>query len=70
VEDVDMPILGYSVPMYYTIMPAEVSTNLARFDGIKFGLQDDMTKFDSLVSYYEKVRSEGFGNEVKRRILL
>ena len=70
IEDVDMPILGYSVPMYYTIMPAEVSTNLARFDGIKFGLQEDMTNFDSLVSYYEKVRSEWFGDEVKRRILL
>ena len=51
-------------------MPAEVSTNLARFDGIKFGLQSDSMDADTIQKYYEKVRSEWFGDEAKRRILL
>jgi aspartyl-tRNA(Asn)/glutamyl-tRNA(Gln) amidotransferase subunit A len=51
-------------------MPAEVSTNLSRFDGIKFGLQEDTTNFNNMMDYYSKVRSEGFGEEAKRRILL
>lgn len=70
IEEIDLPIMGYAVPMYYTLMPAEVSTNLARFDGIRFGLQDDTTKYKDIFQYYQKVRSEGFGEEVKRRILL
>jgi len=41
-------------------MPAEVSTNLARFDGIKFGLQDDTSKFDAMMEYYSHIRSQGF----------
>jgi aspartyl-tRNA(Asn)/glutamyl-tRNA(Gln) amidotransferase subunit A len=53
-----LPMLAYSVPMYYTLMPAEVSTNLARFDGIKFGLQSDSMDVDTIQKYYEKVRSE------------
>jgi len=52
--------MGYAVPMYYTLMPAEVSTNLARFDGIRFGLQDDTTKYPDISEYYKHVRSEGF----------
>ena len=51
-------MLAYSVPMYYTLMPAEVSTNLARFDGIKFGLQSDSMDVDTIQKYYEKIRSE------------
>ncbi len=70
IEEIDLPIMGYTVPMYYTLMPAEVSTNLARFDGIRFGLQDDTTKYKDIYEYYQKVRSEGFGEEAKRRILL
>lgn len=70
VEDISLPMLAYSVPMYYTLMPAEVSTNLARFDGIKFGLQSDSMEVDSLSSYYANVRSAWFWDEVKRRILL
>lgn len=70
VEDISLPMLAYSVPMYYTLMPAEVSTNLARFDGIKFGLQSDSMNADSIQKYYETIRSEWFGDEVKRRILL
>lgn len=70
VEEISLPMLAYSVPMYYTLMPAEVSTNLARFDGIKFGLQSDSMDVDTIQWYYEKIRSEWFGDEVKRRILL
>jgi len=51
-------MLAYSVPMYYTLMPAEVSTNLARFDGIKFGLQSDSMDVETLQKYYETTRSE------------
>lgn len=70
VEDISLPMLSYSVPMYYTLMPAEVSTNLARFDGIKFGLQSDSMDVDTLQKYYETIRSTWFGDEAKRRILL
>lgn len=70
IDEIDLPIMGYAVPMYYTLMPAEVSTNLARFDGIRFGLQDDTTKYPDIWEYYKYIRSEGFGEEVKRRILL
>ncbi len=70
VEEMSLPMLAYSVPMYYTLMPAEVSTNLARFDGIRFGLQDDSMNAENIQKYYEAVRSAGFGEEAKRRILL
>ncbi len=70
VEDISLPMLAYSVSMYYTLMPAEVSTNLARFDGIKFGLQSDSMNAKNLQQYYETIRSEWFGEEAKRRILL
>lgn len=73
IDEVSLPILSYAVPMYYTLMPAEVSTNLARFDGIRFWLQENMVAgagAENIIKYYEKIRSEGFGDEVKRRILL
>ncbi len=70
VEEMSLPMLIYSVPMYYTLMPAEVSTNLARFDGIKFWLQSDSMNVDSIQKYYEAIRSAWFGEEAKRRILL
>lgn len=63
-------ILKQVLAMYYTLMPAEVSTNLSRFDGIRFGHQKDTQDYTSLDEYYAQVRSEGFGAEVKRRILL
>lgn len=58
IDEVHMPILAYSVPIYHALMTAEGSTNLARFDGIRFGLQEDTMNSDSIVSYYEKIRSE------------
>ena len=70
VDEVAIPLLSYVVPMYYTIMSAEVSTNLSRFDGIRFGHQDDTMNYDSIQDYYNAIRSEWFGDEVKRRILL
>lgn len=70
VEEVSLPVLSYGIPLYYSLMPAEVSTNLARFDGIKFGLQNESLGHDSLSSYYQNIRSEWFGDEVKRRVLL
>lgn len=70
VEELSIPLLLYVVPMYYTIMSAEVSTNLSRFDGMRFGKQDDTMKYYTLQEYYNAVRSQWFGDEVKRRILL
>lgn len=65
-----LPILKQALAMYYTLMPAEVSTNLSRFDGIRFGHQGESQHFASLDEYYAKMRAEGFGEEAKRRILL
>lgn len=64
--DVDMPNLPYALPVYYVICPAEVSTNLARYDGIRYGLS---VPGDTLLEVYEKSRGQGFGPEVRRRIL-
>ena len=65
-----LPILKESLAIYYTLMPAEVSTNLSRFDGIRFWHQQSTLDCSSLDEYYAKVRGEWFGTEAKRRILL
>lgn len=70
IDEISIPLLSYSIPIYYILMPAEVSTNLARFDWIKFWLQEGTMNFDNIQKYYEKIRSEWFGDETKRRILL
>lgn len=68
VEAVDFPLLEYLVPTYYLLTTAEASSNLGRFDGVKYGYRSpNATDLESL---YKKTRSEGFGTEVKRRILL
>ncbi len=67
IRDVDMPTLPYGLAVYYVIMPAEVSTNLARFDGIRYGLS---VPADSIGVVYTKTRGAGFGPEARRRILL
>ena len=67
VVDVDLPVLKYSLAVYYIIMPAEVSSNLARYDGIRYGLS---VKGDNLLDVYMKSRRQGFGKEARRRILL
>lgn len=65
--DVDLPLIKYSLAVYYIIMPAEVSSNLARYDGMRYGLS---VESDKLYDVYAKSRGQGFGKEVKRRILL
>ena len=67
-EEFDMPLIDYAVPTYYIIAAAEASSNLSRFDGVKYGFRAD--GFEDLTDLYMKTRSEGFGEEVKRRIML
>jgi aspartyl-tRNA(Asn)/glutamyl-tRNA(Gln) amidotransferase subunit A len=67
IVDVFMPYLKYSLPVYYIIMPAEVSTNLARLDGMRYGFQE---KGENIFDTFKKSRSLGFGPETKRRIIL
>ncbi|MDA7563100.1 Asp-tRNA(Asn)/Glu-tRNA(Gln) amidotransferase subunit GatA, partial [Gammaproteobacteria bacterium] len=66
--EISLPNISASVPTYYSIAPAECSSNLSRFDGVRFGYRADNT--GDLNDLYIKSRSEGFGNEVKRRILI
>ena len=68
VEEFSLPIMEYVVPAYYIIACAEASSNLSRFDGVKYGWQAE--NYEDLTDLYTKTRSEGFGSEVKRRILL
>lgn len=68
VEEFDLSLVEYAIPAYYTIASAEASSNLERFDGIKYGYR--AADYDGLHSMYKKTRSEGFGPEVKRRIML
>lgn len=67
-ESVDLPNTKYCVSDYYIIAPAEASSNLSRYDGIKYGFRSD--EYDGLLDMYKKTRSKGFGDEVKRRIML
>ncbi len=67
IKDVSMPHLKYSLPVYYIIMPAEVSTNLSRLDGVRYGLRKDG---ESVFDVLKKSRSAGFGPETRRRIIL
>jgi aspartyl-tRNA(Asn)/glutamyl-tRNA(Gln) amidotransferase subunit A len=68
VEEVGLPHSGHAISAYYVIAPAEASANLARFDGVRYGHRTDRP--DGLLSLYEQTREEGFGPEVKRRIML
>ncbi len=65
--DVSLSLIKYSLPVYYILMPAEVSSNLARYDGMRYGLSEQASK---LFDVYTKTRGKGFGKEVRRRILL
>lgn len=67
IVDIDLDILAEALAMYYIIMPAEVSSNLARYDGVSYGLRTDD---DDLFTQYVHTRRDGFGSEVKRRLLL
>ena len=65
--DISLPHTSYALPTYYIVAPAEASSNLARYDGVKYGLR---SSGESLIDMYEKTRSEGFGEEVKRRVMI
>ena len=66
--DISLPNTKYALPTYYIVAPAEASSNLARYDGVKYGFRS--SKGGNLIEMYENTRSEGFGDEVKRRILI
>ena len=68
VEEFDLSLVDYAIPAYYTIASAEASSNLERFDGVKYGYRTEA--YEGLHNMYKKTRSEGFGAEVKRRIML
>ena len=65
--DISLPNTSYALPTYYIVAPAEASSNLARYDGVKYGFR---AKGENLIDMYEKTRSEGFGAEVQRRIMI
>ena len=67
IKNISLPHTKYALPAYYIVAPAEASSNLARYDGVKYGHR---SKGSNLVEMYENTRSEGFGDEVKRRILI
>ena len=67
IVEINLPNTNYALPTYYIVAPAEASSNLARYDGVKYGFR---SKGENLVDMYEKTRSEGFGDEVKRRIMI
>jgi len=67
VREVSLPHTRYALPAYYIVAPAEASSNLARYDGVRFGLRVDS---DDLIDMYQKTRAEGFGAEVRRRVLI
>jgi len=69
VKEISLPMTKYAISMYYISMPAELSTNLARFDGIRFGSKPD-EEGEDLIDYYFNQRQAGFGDEIKRRIMI
>jgi len=68
IVDISLPLTKYALPVYYIVAPAEASSNLARYDGVKFGRRS--SEYTDILSMYENTRAEGFGDEVKRRILI
>ena len=67
IVEISLPHTNYALPAYYIVAPAEASSNLARYDGVKYGFR---SKGENLIDMYEKTRSEGFGSEVQRRIMI
>ena len=70
IVDISLAHTQYALPAYYVIAPAEASSNLARYDGVRFGRRAALEAGDGVVEMYEKTRAEGFGPEVKRRIMI
>jgi aspartyl-tRNA(Asn)/glutamyl-tRNA(Gln) amidotransferase subunit A len=67
IVDISLPHTKYALPAYYIVAPAEASSNLARYDGVRYGLR---APADDIIGMYEATRAEGFGREVKRRVLI
>ena len=70
VKDISLPHTKYALPAYYVIAPAEASSNLARYDGVRFGHRAKLEAGDGVTEMYEKTRAEGFGAEVQRRVMV
>ncbi len=70
IVDISLPHTKYALPAYYVIAPAEASSNLARYDGVRFGHRAKLAQGDGITEMYEKTRAEGFGHEVQRRVMV
>jgi aspartyl-tRNA(Asn)/glutamyl-tRNA(Gln) amidotransferase subunit A len=70
IVDISLPHTKYALPAYYVIAPAEASSNLARYDGVRYGHRAKLAQGDGITELYEKTRAEGFGDEVKRRVMI
>jgi aspartyl-tRNA(Asn)/glutamyl-tRNA(Gln) amidotransferase subunit A len=70
IVDVSLPHTKYALPAYYVIAPAEASSNLARYDGVRYGHRAKLAQGDGITEMYEKTRAEGFGHEVQRRVMV
>ncbi|MFC2969684.1 Asp-tRNA(Asn)/Glu-tRNA(Gln) amidotransferase subunit GatA [Acidimangrovimonas pyrenivorans] len=70
IVDISLPHTKYALPAYYVIAPAEASSNLARYDGVRYGHRAKLGKGDGITEMYEKTRAEGFGKEVQRRVMI
>ncbi len=70
VRDISLPHTKYALPAYYVIAPAEASSNLARYDGVRYGHRAKLAPGDGITEMYEKTRAEGFGPEVQRRVMI
>ena len=70
IVEISLPHTKYALPAYYVIAPAEASSNLARYDGVRYGHRAKLAQGDGITEMYEKTRAEGFGAEVKRRVMI
>ncbi|MGI3211587.1 Asp-tRNA(Asn)/Glu-tRNA(Gln) amidotransferase subunit GatA [Roseovarius tibetensis] len=70
IRDISLPHTQYALPAYYVIAPAEASSNLARYDGVRYGHRAGLAQGDGITEMYEKTRAEGFGAEVQRRVMV
>ena len=70
IVDISLPHTKYALPAYYVVAPAEASSNLARYDGVRYGHRATLAQGDGITEMYEKTRAEGFGAEVQRRVMV
>ncbi len=70
IRDISLPHTKYALPAYYVIAPAEASSNLARYDGVRYGHRAKLAQGDGITEMYERTRAEGFGHEVQRRVMV